>query len=371
MAQLTFAKATKSAAKARVALFGPSGAGKTFSALRIASGLGGPIAVIDTERGSASKYADRFSFDVLELPQKDIGTYVEGIHAAAKAGYQVLVIDSLSHAWQELLQEIDQLANAKYHGNTWSAWSEGTPKQRALVDAILDFPGHVLATMRSKTEWQTATDDRGKARPVRVGLAPEQGKGIEYEFDLLLELSPEHMAHIIKDRSGRFQDQVVEKPGEEFGGQLAAWLSDAPAAPVAAPAPPPAAPKNGTRAKAPEPALPPAPAPVAEKPAPFAEEAPAAPTVETLCVTPGCDSAIPPAHLAECQRRGWPEKCPACTLADQRTAKLKELLQQLANGDDAARAAATKAIEERTQKWGKPAFEAILNRAEAEIEAAA
>jgi hypothetical protein len=232
----TFTKATKASAKLRAALFGPSGAGKTFTALRIAAGLGGAIAVIDTERGSASKYADRFSFDVLDLEHAGIPSYQGAIEAAAQAGYPVLIIDSLSHGWQELLQEIDRLAAAKYRGNTWSAWSEGTPKQRALVEAILTYPGHVIATMRSRTEWSIESDGKGRQKPVRVGLAPEQGKGIEYEFDLLLELSPDHIGRVIKDRTGRFQDALLDKPGEDFGQALASWLGGPrPSQPVAAP----------------------------------------------------------------------------------------------------------------------------------------
>jgi hypothetical protein len=223
---LSFQRATKKQAKLRAALFGPSGAGKTFTALRMATGLGNKIAFIDTERGSASKYSDRFAFDVLELPTKDIDTYCEGIRAAAQAGYDVLVIDSLSHAWQELLEEVDRLAKSKYKGNTWSAWSDGTPKQRQLIDAILDYPGHVIATMRSKTEWTTEQGSNGKSTPRRVGLAPEQGKGIEYEFDLLIEISVEHVANVIKDRTGKYQDKTIDKPGEDFGRALAAWLSD-------------------------------------------------------------------------------------------------------------------------------------------------
>lgn len=224
MTQLTFRKATKAQAKLRAAFFGPSGAGKTFSALRVASGMGKQIAVIDTERGSASKYSDRFNFDVLELPKKDIETYCAAIRAAADAGYDVLIIDSLSHAWQELLEENDRVAKAKYKGNTWSAWSEGTPKQRKLIDTILDYPGHVIATMRSKTEWTTEKNESGRNAPKRVGLAPEQGKNIEYEFDLLLEIGVEHFANVIKDRTGKFQDATIEKPGENFGKELADWL---------------------------------------------------------------------------------------------------------------------------------------------------
>lgn len=220
-----FKKATKAQAKLRAAIFGPSGAGKTFTSLRIAAGMGGSIAVIDSERGSASKYADRFAFDVAELHDKSISSYVNTLKEAA-GHYDVVIIDSLSHAWSELLTEIDRLANAKYRGNTWSAWSEGTPKQRMLVDAILDFPGHVIATMRAKTEWQTETGNGGKSRPVRVGMSPEQGKGIEYEFDVLFELSTDHIVNVIKDRSGKFQDRLIQFPGEEFGKELATWLSD-------------------------------------------------------------------------------------------------------------------------------------------------
>lgn len=229
-----FVKATKKQAKLRAAVFGPAGAGKTFTALSIAKGLGGKVALIDSERSSAAKYADRFDFDTVDLGKKNIAEYIEYIGQAGEAGYDVLIIDSLSHAWAELLEEIDKLAGAKYKGNTWSAWSEGTPKQKKLVDAILSYPGHIIATMRSKTEWQTTQDGNGKSRPVRVGLAPEQGKGIEYEFDLLLELSTDHVANVIKDRTGKFQDQLIDKPGEKFGRELVAWLAEG-----AAPPPPP------------------------------------------------------------------------------------------------------------------------------------
>lgn len=223
---MAFEKATKKQAKLRCAVFGPSGSGKTFTSLRVAKGIGGKVAVIDTERRSASKYADRFDFDVCDLEDRAIDGYVRTIQEAAQAGYNVLIIDSLSHGWQELLQEIDRLAKAKYRGNTWSAWSEGTPEQRRLVDALLSYPGHVLATMRSKTEWTQVETGNGKKRPERIGLAPEQGKGIEYEFDLLLELSTDHTANVIKDRTGKFQDQTIDKPGEEFGVSLVNWLNE-------------------------------------------------------------------------------------------------------------------------------------------------
>lgn len=220
-----FQKATKKQAKLRLAIFGPAGAGKTYTALRIAKGIGGKIAVVDSEEKTASKYADRFDFDVQDLEKKTVAEYVSWINEASALGYDVLIIDSMSHAWQELLEEIDQLAKGKYKGNTWSAWSEGTPKQRMLVQAILRCKCHVIATMRSKTEWSVEQGSGGKTKPVRVGLAPEQGKGIEYEFDILMEMSTEHIGNVIKDRTGKFQDEIMTKPGEDFGKQLLDWLS--------------------------------------------------------------------------------------------------------------------------------------------------
>lgn len=226
---MSFKKAEKSKSKLRAAFFGPSGSGKTFSALSVATGIAeatsSKIAVIDSERGSASKYADRFTFDVVDLEKKNIDEYIQFINDAQKEGYGVLIIDSMSHAWQELLEEVDKIAKTKFKGNSWSAWSEGTPKQKKLIDALLSYDGHIIATMRSKTEWQTSDGDGGKKGPVRVGLAPEQGKGIEYEFDLLVEISTEHIANIIKDRTGKYQDKMIEKPGKNFGLELVEWLN--------------------------------------------------------------------------------------------------------------------------------------------------
>ena len=221
-----FKKATLEQSFARIAMFGPSGAGKTYGALRMAKGLGKKIAFIDSERGTASKYSTKFDFDVVNLEHKTIDEYVKYLSAAQEEGYDVVIVDSLTHGWAELLDEVDKLARAKYRGNTWSAWSEGTPKQKKLVNAILDYNGHVICTMRSKTEWLQEKDEKsGKTKPVRVGLTPEQGKGIEYEFDMLIEINPEHFATVIKDRTGGdFQDVIVEKIDEKFGERIAALL---------------------------------------------------------------------------------------------------------------------------------------------------
>jgi energy-coupling factor transporter ATP-binding protein EcfA2 len=232
-----FTQATKTQSKLRMAVYGVAGSGKTLSLLLMGRGIieetGGKMAVIDSENNTASKYSGelqipgleglKLEFDTLNLLEPTVYNMVKAIHVAK--GYDVLIIDSLSHSWKELLQEVERLAKAKYRGNTWSAWSEGTPLQMKMVRAIQTFPGHLGVTMRSATEWMTQ-DNNGKAVPQRVGLKPEQGKGIEYEFDMLGAISPEHLMFVEKDRSGKFQDQTIEKPGIQFGKELLAWLNE-------------------------------------------------------------------------------------------------------------------------------------------------
>lgn len=223
---LAFQKAEKRKTKLRLAIYGPSGSGKTMTALRLAKGMGGAVALIDSERGSASKYADRFEFDVVNLTNKTIeGGYIPTMNLAGVAKYPVLIVDSLSHGWQELLEEVDLIAKTKFRGNTWSAWSEGTPKQRKMISAILEYPGHVICTMRSDTAWEQEKDNHGKIKPVKVGLKPQGGKGIEYEFDMLMEITVDHVATVTKDRTGKYQDKIIDKPGEALGKDLIDWLN--------------------------------------------------------------------------------------------------------------------------------------------------
>lgn len=230
-----FKKAEKKQSFLRLALFGLSGGGKTFTSLSIATGISNylsndekeeRIAVIDSERGTASKYSDRFDFDALNLESFTVKDYVMAINEAKEEGYKILVIDSISHAWQELLQEVDKIANAKYKGNTWAAWNEGTPKQKALINSIVQFPGHLIVTMRAKMEYENLKDSNNRTQIKRLGLSPEQGKGIEYEFDLLASIDDRHVLDIQKDRTGKFQDEIIEKPGIDFGVNLIKWLQE-------------------------------------------------------------------------------------------------------------------------------------------------
>ncbi len=226
----SFRRAERSQAKARIAICGPAGSGKTKSALRIAKGLageGGRIALIDTEHGSASKYADQFDFDVVELESYNPRVYIEKIDEAAKEGYPVLIIDSLTHAWsgKDGALELIEKARAKYKGqNSWAAWREVTPVHNELVEAILAYPGHVIVTMRSKMEY-IQVEENGKVRIEKVGMQPIQREGMEYEFDLVGDMDINHNFVVTKTRIDKYADQVVNRPGEDLGADLRAWLS--------------------------------------------------------------------------------------------------------------------------------------------------
>lgn len=223
---LTFERATKHEARARIALVGPSGSGKTYTALVFAAELGQPVALVDTERRSASKYADLFTFDALNLDTFAPASYIAAIDAAAAAGYPVLVIDSLSHAWMGrggLLEQVDNYGRA-HGGNSFAGWRDATPQHNALVDAILTYPGHVIVTMRVKTEYVVERDDRGKSVPRKVGLAPVQRDGLEYEFDVVADLTLENDLIVSKTRCSALRGLVVREPGPEVAKQIKDWL---------------------------------------------------------------------------------------------------------------------------------------------------
>ena len=226
-----FVPATKTQAKARIALIGPSGSGKTYTALKFAGVLGNKIALIDTENSSASKYAgdqDLPKFNVLNLTEYAPHTYVEAIKSAEKAGFNVLVIDSLSHAWAGkggALEMVDKAAK-KYRENSFAAWRDVTPHHNALVDALVQCSIHLIVTMRTKTEYVVETNAKGKQAPRRVGLAPVQRDGLEYEFDIVADIDLDHTLQIIKTRCKALDGFTVQKPGADVAQIIADWLGD-------------------------------------------------------------------------------------------------------------------------------------------------
>ncbi|MFA4974566.1 MAG: ATP-binding protein [bacterium] len=225
-----FRKATKEQSKLRMALDGPSGSGKTYTGLLFATALAGSegkVAVIDTERGSASKYADIFEFDVLELTDFHPNNYIEGIKAAEKAGYAVIVIDSLSHAWegQGGVLDLHEQATTREPGrNSYTAWRTITPIHNGLVDTMLQSKCHVIATMRSKMDY-IQVEENGKKRIEKVGMAPIQRQGMEYEFDIVGDMDTAHNMVISKTRCLAIADAVVSKPTAEWFERVKAWLS--------------------------------------------------------------------------------------------------------------------------------------------------
>lgn len=243
---MKFEKATRKKARLRLALTGPSGSGKTMAALMVAKGLGGRTAVLDTEHGSASLYAEPMrlasgkmfeppEFDCLELtapysPER----YIQAIKAAEAAGYDNLIIDSTTHEWSGsggCLEINDTVAAAKFRGNSWSAWNETTPRHRAFIDAMLQAKMHIIATGRSKTE-TAQTEENGRKKVVKLGMKTEQRDGFEYEFTAVLDLVHEgHFAIASKDRTGIFTGGDPEPISVQTGERLLAWLESGEAQP--------------------------------------------------------------------------------------------------------------------------------------------
>lgn len=242
--QFQFKRAQRFQARLRLGLSAVSGGGKTMGGLRLAKGivealidagqvqggLEGKIAVIDTERKSASLYAHIVPFDTLELePPYSIDRYQQAIDAAERAGYVVCMIDQISHAWAGpggQLEWIDTLKAAAK--NAISPWAKVTPVQQEFYDRLLRSPMHIIATMRAKSEWviedQVDAGGRVKKVPRKIGLSPVQREGIEYEFTTMLDIELEsHAATASKDRTSLFMDRQT-RLDEATGRKLAEWL---------------------------------------------------------------------------------------------------------------------------------------------------
>jgi len=243
MGRFVVRDARREEAKLRLFVDSPSGGGKTYGALLLAKGLGGKIVVIDTERKSSMKYQGRPElpkFRVIEFdPPYSPESYIEAIDAAEADGADVVIIDSTSHEWEGpggCLELVDEIARAKFRGNTWSAWSELTPRHRRFIDRMLSSKCHIIATARAKTE-TSQVEDGGRKKVVKLGMKSIARDGTEFEFDVVLNIVHDgHFAVASKDRTGIFSGDP--KPiTEETGRKLAAWLSDGSPSPVPDPDP--------------------------------------------------------------------------------------------------------------------------------------
>lgn len=325
---VSFKRARKAESKLRMALAGPSGSGKTYSALAIATALAGAdgqVAVIDTERGSASKYSDVFAFDVLEMESFHPDRYIEAIQAAEAAGYRVLVIDSITHEWRGkdgILEQVDRIAKLNKMPSI-QVWAQATPMHNRFVDAMLAASLHVIVTMRSKTGTHIDKDERGKVTVQKVGMEAEQRDGIEYEFDVVGDLDRDNTLLISKSRCSALAGQMIRKPGADVAEVLAEWL-------------------HGDDAETPEkPSASDFPAPATQKPTPAAASASAGAGDETATTQ---DGALPKwgelgqaAHDLGVDEREWQKSITQLTgkarKTDPKTGTVTTISAQLTDDD--------------------------------------
>ena len=214
---MAFVKAKKEKIWTKVLLGGSSGSGKTYSALRLATGLakkcGSGIAAIDTEAGRIRYYANEFDFSDMQLtepftPEK----YIEAINDAVSSGFKVLIIDSISHEWNYCVDIHDKMP-----GNSWTNWSKVTPRHDAFMEKILQAPIHIIATVRGKDEY-VLEEKNGKQTPKKVGLGFKQRDGVEYNYTATFNIAQDtHIAEATKDNTHIFEGRyevLTEKDGE-------------------------------------------------------------------------------------------------------------------------------------------------------------
>jgi AAA domain-containing protein len=222
-------RAEKKKVKLKMGIQGPSGGGKTWGALSIASNLwpGAKICVIDTENGSAELYADHFQFDTIPLgPPFHTDRYIAAIEAVVKHGYDVCIIDQISHQWDgeggilRRKEELDQRPGS----NSYTNWSKFTPEHQRFKEAIVQAPLHIIATMRAKQDYILETNDKGKQTPRKVGMAAVQREGFEYEFSLLFDVQMDHRATVNKDRTNLFNEMIVDLASPKVADALRAWM---------------------------------------------------------------------------------------------------------------------------------------------------
>lgn len=215
-----FASPTMEPLNLRLSLSGLSGSGKTYSALTLATALGGRIAVVDTERGSAKRYhrpRGPFEFQVVELEEFAPQRYVDAIRAAAEARFDVLVVDSMSHAWDGLLDQVG--------GGGKQGWGKVRPVEREFWSALLTFPGHLIATFRVRSAFAEVEDGKGRPKQQKVGLEAVQRQGTEYEFDICLRLEEEGEVCVVeKTRCSTISGKRFSRPGANIITAIRPWL---------------------------------------------------------------------------------------------------------------------------------------------------
>jgi hypothetical protein len=221
-------KASKEQIKLKIGLSGPSGYGKTYSALLLAYGITNDwsrIAVIDTENNSASLYAHLGEFNVLRLDEPFTPErYIYAINLCqAIQDIDVIIVDSITHEWQGkggCLQIHEQL------GGRFQDWAKVSPRHQAFIDAIINSKCHMITTVRSKIDYSLDTSSNGRTRVVKHGTKEITREGYEYELTVNFELiNDRHLAKASKDRTGLFMDKPEFVINPAIGKKLVEWCS--------------------------------------------------------------------------------------------------------------------------------------------------
>jgi hypothetical protein len=167
-------QANKANKKLRIALYGDSGNGKTHSALDMARAFGDRVLVIDSEDGASNSFSDLFAFHVLKIDDPTLDTYALAIDMAIKnqSQFDCVIIDSLSHAWQDALKQVSTFSN------TTLGWGKITPKWDSMMHRIKKLNCHVIVTMRAKTRQEGN----------QSYLTYDSRDNSDYEFDLMLQM---------------------------------------------------------------------------------------------------------------------------------------------------------------------------------------
>jgi hypothetical protein len=218
-------KSLRSNAKIKMALQAPSGAGKTYSALLLAKGLTNgnfsKVAIIDTENGSADLYAHLGQYNVLSLtPPFTPEKYIKAIGVCENAGMEVIILDSISHCWDYLIEY-----HSSMPGNSFTNWGKITPMQNNFINKILQSDAHFIATIRTKQDY-VLNNKNGKMVPEKVGLKAIQRDGVDYEFTLVFDININHQASCSKDRTGLFADKPDFIISEGTGKRIKDWCNN-------------------------------------------------------------------------------------------------------------------------------------------------
>jgi hypothetical protein len=202
-----------------------------LTALRALVGPSGKIACVDTEHGSLSKYADTFEFDVIELDTFSPENFSAALKAAEDAGYEGFGCDSMSHFWMGQGGALEFVDNAKRRSSSrddMSGWKEFSPVERRMIDQMIASAMHIGVTMRTKTEYQDQVDERtGKKKRIKIGLAPVQRQGLEYEFDLIGYMDEENTFITDKTRCPFYAQKAIVRPDGKAFAPFAEWLRGA------------------------------------------------------------------------------------------------------------------------------------------------